>query len=151
MSRGRMSRAVSVLALLCWSMLPASCSPRIPDNVTTDGLLTLKKGMSYDDIEALIGPPLCVIEEAPYRTRCHGEPVSVQPELRNQRITLSYAEASAPVSIHPFKIYVNLANGSLTSVYIKYDDFGICCMDGLPTSPFYWIGSRDFLLKHIGR
>jgi len=144
------ARPIGVLALLCWSMLPAACSPKIPDRVTADGLLALKKGMSYEDVEALVGPPLCVIEEEPYQPHCHSEPVSVPAELRNKRVALSFAE-NLPWSIHPFKIYVNLANGSLTGVYIKYDDLGVCCMDGLPTSPFYWIGSRDFLRKEIGR
>ena len=31
----------------------------IPDQVTTDGLLSLKQGMTYSDIEKLIGAPVC--------------------------------------------------------------------------------------------
>ena len=31
----------------------------IPDQVTTDGLLSLKSGMSYEDVEKIIGPPVC--------------------------------------------------------------------------------------------
>ena len=63
---------------------------------------------------------------------------------------MSYAEPHAKPFTDP-NIYVNFGKGRVTSVYIKKDDYGICCMDGLPTSPFYWIGSREVLHRLIGR
>jgi hypothetical protein len=29
--------------------------------VTADGLLTIRPGMTYGEVETLIGPPLCVV------------------------------------------------------------------------------------------
>lgn len=48
-------------------------------------------------------------------------------------------------------IYVSLNGGAVSSLYIKNDDLGICCMEGLPTSPFYWVGSRELLHELLGR
>jgi hypothetical protein len=142
---------ITVPALICFIALSTGCAPKIPETVTTDGLLTLKKGMSYEEVEALVGPPLCVSEHGEYYWEyCLSTPSSVPEGLRNDKITLSYAEDSR-WAVHSLKIYVNLANRHLTNVYIKYDDYGVCCMDGLATSPFYWIGSRDMLRNVIGR
>ena len=123
--------------------------------------------MSYAEVEGLIGPPLCVvsIEDSSLSSNdaAHAERLvsscsssqkttaSVPPELRKvEKLSLSYAEPRARNFTDP-DIYVSLSKDAVTSVYIKKDDFGICCMDGLPTSPFYWVGSREVLKELIGR
>jgi hypothetical protein len=64
-------------------------------------------------------------------------------------LSLSFAEPRESFT-NP-NIYVSFRVGRVTSVYIKKDDLGICCMDGLPTSPFYWVGSRELLRELVGR
>jgi hypothetical protein len=76
--------------------------------------------------------------------------MSVPRPLREAaELSVSYAEPRASFT-NP-NIYLNFKAGRVASVYIKKDDFGICCMDGLPTSPYYWIGSRKVLQELIGR
>jgi hypothetical protein len=35
---------------------------QIPEKVTTDGVLALEYEMKYAEVEAIIGPPLCIVE-----------------------------------------------------------------------------------------
>jgi hypothetical protein len=44
-----------------------------------------------------------------------------------------------------------MTKGHVNSVYVKYNDTGICCEEGLPTSPFYGNGSRELLEQLVGR
>lgn len=144
----------------------SACSAYVPEKVTTDGLLAIRHGMTYGEVETLIGPPLCVvsIEDAGFSDAdkkmadivvhdcvpSQRTTRSVPPKLREAaELSLSYAEPRASFS-NP-NIYVNLEVGRVTSVYFKKDDYGICCMDGLPTSPFYWVGSRELLRDLVGR
>jgi len=134
-----------VFFVIICAALAVGCRPNIPEKVTTDGLLAVKRGMSYDEMVAVIGHPLC------YAEKCFGQPTAVPSGfLEADTLNLSYSQPSA----HPFydpAIYINITKGSVRSVYIKHQDYGICCMEGLPTSPYYWIGSRELLLELIGR
>jgi hypothetical protein len=118
--------------------------------------------MTYEQVESLIGPPLCIVSvegerltEAENRmfTACgpfQRATRSVPPKLRDAaELSLSYAEPRE--SFTDPNIYLNFTVGRVVGVYIKKDDFGICCMDGLSTSPFYWVGSRELLHDLIGR
>jgi hypothetical protein len=157
------SRVLSVLA----TAAIFGCAAYVPPQVTTDGLLAIKNGMSYAEVERLIGPPLCVVamEDTTLSgndaknanelvNSCgpsHKTTTSVPQELRNvQKLSLSYAEPRAKNFTDP-NIYVSFSMDAVTSVYIKKDDLGICCMEGLPTSPFYGGGSRETLRELIGR
>jgi hypothetical protein len=161
--------------LVAWSALfLGACSfpTYIPEKVTTDGLLAIRPGMTYAEMEDLIGPPLCIVqiedsqfnvEEAQLNDEDKAAALSgqacrrpwaarqVPPQLRTvSELTLSYAEPHGSAFTDP-SIYIHLSAGVVSSVYIKKDDFGICCKDGLPTSPFYWIGSRKLLYDLVGR
>jgi hypothetical protein len=122
--------------------------------------------MTYRDVESLIGPPLCLVFVSDSRLNDPQKKAAEDlirdcgPLQRTARpvpptltavaeLSLSYAEPRESFT-NP-NIYVNFKAGHVVSVYIKKDDFGICCMDGLPTSPFYWIGSRQVLRDLIGR
>jgi len=54
------------IALAICVGISTGCTYRayVPEKVTTEGLLAIKKGMTYSQVEALIGPPLCVREFA---------------------------------------------------------------------------------------
>jgi hypothetical protein len=157
---------VLALGVLTASAL-CGCRAYIPPAVTTDGLLAIKKGMTYAEVENLIGPPLCVIEvdtadlteeDAAIASgllrdckQSPKTPTSVPLRLRQAaELSLSYAEPRETLFTDP-AIYVHLSNGAVTSVYIKKDDLGICCMEGQPNSPFYWVGSREVLRELVGR
>jgi hypothetical protein len=167
--RGRRTVTMSrcVLTVACSALFFGACSfpTYIPEKVTTDGLLAIRPGMTYTEMENLIGPPLCIVEvedsklidedkvSAASAQDCRRPWAArpVPPRLRNVAdLTLSYAEPRGSLFTDP-SIYLNLKAGVVRSVYIKKDDFGICCMDGLPTSPFYWIGSRKLLHDLVGR
>ena len=122
--------------------------------------------MTYGEVETLIGPPLCVVSvedarlseadkelaDAVVRDCVSSQRTtrSVPPKLREAaELSLSYAEPRASFT-NP-NIYVHLKVGRVTSVYIKKDDYGVCCLDGLPTSPFYGGGSRELLREQVGR
>jgi len=67
------------------------------------------------------------------------------------KLTLSYAEPNGSSPLFDPMIYISLTKGGVRSVYIKNGDLGICCLEGLPTSPFYGGGSRELLKQLIGR
>ena len=138
-----------VLAVLCASV-SLGCRANIPEKVTADGLLSVKKGMSFNELEKLIGPPLCYEEWAGHE-RCFSDPTAVPLKLQQANLTLSYTYPSEFTPFFEPDIYVSMTKGHVRSVYIKYQDFGICCMEGLPTSPFYWVGSRELLKQLIGK
>jgi len=155
-----------VLLVLVVLVLLTGCHAYIPEKVTTDGLLAIKKGMTYDEVENLIGPPLCIVAIEDPRFGETDKRVATDliggcnPSARTTRsvpqalrkaaqLSVSYAEPRASF-MNP-RIYLNFKTGHVGSVYIKKDDFGICCMDGLPTSPYYWIGSRKVLQELVGR
>ncbi|HYM21649.1 MAG TPA: hypothetical protein VEU08_00505 [Vicinamibacterales bacterium] len=158
------------LAIWTAAFVATGCSYRayVPDRVTTDGLLAIKNGMTYPQVESLIGPPLCArdIQDSTLTSAARAmaddltrdcypmrrsTTTAVPPELRDVAdLTLSYANANR--SWTDLKIYIGFARGKIRSVYIKEDNMGICCQDyGQPTSPFYWIGSREHLRDLIGR
>ena len=57
-----MSRCVLLVA--CGALFIGACSfpTYIPGKVTTDGLLAIRPGMTYAEMENLIGPPLCIVQ-----------------------------------------------------------------------------------------
>lgn len=134
----------ALLAFVGCGVVLSACSAYVPEKVTADGLLAIRNGMTYGEVETLIGPPLCVVSI---------EDARFSDAERNFReaaeLSLSYAEPRASFS-NP-NVYVNLEVGRVTSVYIKKDDYGICCIDGLPTSPFYSVGGRELLRELVGR
>jgi hypothetical protein len=151
----------------CGALVSACSVPaHIPEKVTTDGLLAIRRGMTYAEVETLIGPPLCVVDVDDARLSEADETIvdglvrdcgplqrtttPVPMKLREAAgLSLSYAEPrDSFTSPH---IYLNFNAGRVVDVYIKKDGFGICCMEGLPTGPFYWVGSRALLHKLVGR
>jgi hypothetical protein len=134
-----------VVVALCVA-IAVGCRPYIPERVTTDGLLAIKPGMPYDQVVAVIGHPLC------YAGSCFGQPTAVPQEfLQARTLNLSYARPSAGDPFFSPAIYINLTKGHVEEVYIKHNDYGICCKEGLATSPYYSNGSRELLLELIGR
>jgi hypothetical protein len=151
----------------CCVFLSACYVPaHVPDRVTADGLLAIRRGMTYGEVETLIGPPLCVVSVEDARlSEADKKMVGVLvrdcgPSQKATRsvpakwreaaeLSVSYAEPRASATSP--NIYVSFKAGRVVGVYIKKDDFGICCMDGLPTSPFYWVGSRELLHDLVGR
>ncbi len=137
--------------------------------MTTDGLLAIRPGMTYGEVETIIGPPVCIasVSDDAFspadRKRvddlvrgCHRmsywtTPRSLVPAhfVDADSLDLSYAEPRE--SLMDPNIYVSFRRGRVVSVYVKDGDEGICCMDGQPNSPFYWIGSRRLLRDLIGR
>jgi hypothetical protein len=161
-----MGRALLLFVGCCVCLSACSVPAHIPEKVTTDGLLAIRRGMTYGEVETLIGPPLCVVsvEDArmseadkkmvgalvgdcgPLQRTTRSVPAKLCDAVE---LSLSYAEPRESFT-NP-NIYLNFKAGRVVGVYIKKDDFGICCMDGLPTSPFYWVGSRELLHKLVGR
>src|SRR4051812_37280502 len=95
----------------CCVVLTA-CSAYVPDKVTSDGLLTIRPGMTYGEVETLIGPPLCVVSiKDPKFSKAEKKMAdavvagcvpsgrttrSVPPHFREAaELTLSYAEPRA--------------------------------------------------------
>jgi hypothetical protein len=77
-------------------------------------------------------------------------PRPVPHDLVNAKLlTLSYAEPHHALFFEP-DIYVTFESGRFSSLYIKLDGDGICC-HLREANPFYWIGSRDYLYRLIGR
>ena len=155
-----------VLLFVGCCVVLSACSAYVPEKVTADGLLTIKPGMTYGELETLIGPPVCVvsIEDSSFNEAdkkmadavvrdcvpSQRSTRSVPPKFREAaELSLSYAEPRASFT-NP-NIYVHLKVGRVAGVYIKKDDYGVCCMDGLPTSPFYGGGSRELLRELVGR
>jgi hypothetical protein len=147
-------------------MLLSACSAYVPEKVTADGLLAVRRGMTYEEVEALIGPPLCVSSFEDERMSevdrkfaralvadcgpLQISTISVPANLRGAaKLNLSYAEPSE--SHTDPNIYLNFKAGHVASVYIKKGDMGICCREDLATGPFYGVGSREVLHDLIGR
>jgi hypothetical protein len=158
--------AALVVLSACEGYNPFYIRAHIPDKVTADGLLSLKNGMTYAEVEQIVGPPLCVVEvddktlnESDQNMArrlvadCSGKRAASVPKnlVNATALVLSYAEPRAADPTYDPSIYAHFRGGRFSHLYVKYHDYGICCMDGLPTSPFYWIGSRDLLHKLIGR
>ena len=121
-----MSPVRTRLAVIALCGLAAGCVPAyVPEQVTTDGLLSLTREMTYEQVEAVIGPPLCIydvedsaLDEAeielaraieddcgPFQTMTR----SLPPALRRaSRVTLSYGEARRPTrrpaNLRSFKV-----------------------------------------------
>ena len=143
----RMTRVV--LTALCVG-ISLGCRAKMPEKLTADGLLAVKVGMSFSEMEALIGRPLCYWDQAGSQS-CFSEPTDVPIKVRQgDRLTLSYAEPNGSSPFFDPMIYISLTKGHVRSVYIKHRDLGICCMEGLPTSPFYGGGSRELLKELVG-
>jgi hypothetical protein len=160
-----MSRCLLLVVSTALFLGACSFPTYIPEKVTTDGLLAIRPGMTYAEMENLIGPPLCVVqvEDSKFNDADKAAALSakdcrrpwtarqVPAQLRNvEELTLSYAEPHGGSFTDP-SIYLHLTAGAVHGVYIKKGDYGICCKDGLPTSPFYWIGSRKLLHDLVGR
>lgn len=119
--------------------------------MTTKGLLAIRRGITYDELQGLIGAPICYTIEQ--HQHCLGVPTSLSADIRHSPDgTLSYSRGFAGIVDPDVSIYVRLQRGVVIGpADIKVDDTGICCADGLPTSPFYGGGSRDILAKRLGR
>lgn len=168
-----MNARAAILLMAVGAALLSGCHPYVPERVTTDGLLALERGMTYGEVEALVGPPVCVTNA--YRTEPTGEeiqttrafvdacgppwrPMPLPSTLRRESFSVSYAE---PRTHAKLKIYLHFNRGIFSSLYIKVDNLGICCMahdderargsDGQYTGPFYGSGSRALLYELIGR
>ena len=160
MPRSILSVAACVLSGAC------SISTHVPNQVSADGLLAIQRGMTYEEVESLIGPPLCVVSvedtqlsEAdqeladglvggcgPLQRTVKSVPVNLRQAAD---LSVSYAEPRESL-IDP-NIYIGFSAGHVVTVYIKKGDLGICCKDGLPGSPFYGRGSRELLHDLVGR
>jgi hypothetical protein len=161
-----MARAILTIAMCCVLSSACSIGTYIPTAVTTERLLEIRDEMTYEQVEALIGPPLCVssIEDdklsaadtrlahdlvrscGPFQRSTTSVPVNLRQAAK---LNLSYAEPRESL-VDP-NIYVNFRGGRVAGIYVKRDDLGICCMNGLDSSPFFGGGSRDALRDLIGR
>lgn len=138
----------------------------VADGISATRLMALKAGMSYDAVEALVGPPLCVVEyqlhdpvPGQYREKevwpsdCATRPLRtthVPTHLRNlPELMISYAE--------PRRLYnepavlMRFDHGHLELVFIKTSDSDGYRIQGVRDNVIWGVASEERLRQVLGR
>jgi hypothetical protein len=155
---------VVVFGSVAWA---TGCVGRdVPSRVTTETLLAVKPGMTYEELENTVGPPFCYqrsgIRQVGEKTftnhpvLCFREGATSLPtELRKADLILHYSKDTWNLFFP--RVYISTSGGKVGGVYVKesafYDDAGIYSRneDWARGGKFYAGGSKERLRELLGR